>query len=189
MYDKEFYQRNLKFQTALSRELTPLLCVNRFQFKSVIDFGCGCGKLLSDIVRAKDIKKYSGINGDIPDNLQIPRHHLNVFNFNIYSDNVVLFGQMDLAISLEVAEHIEPQYAGDFISLITRCARKYIIFSAATPGQGGIGHVNEQPHEHWHDLFLCKGWVHRDIIRPALAAKKHVPFWYRNNIFMYERER
>ena len=62
-----------------------------------------------------------------------------------------------------------------------------ILFSAAVPGQGGYHHINEQPHEYWHNKFAEKGFKMYDIIRPLIQYNKKLPFWYRNNIFIYER--
>lgn len=61
-------------------------------------------------------------------------------------------GKYDLAICLEVAEHIDPYEADYVVEKLTELAPT-IIFSAAVPGQGGHGHINCQPKEYWENKF------------------------------------
>lgn len=187
LYDANFYARNLKFQAALAKYLAPWIAEN-LNPRSVCDFGCGCGKLLAGIGRACGCD-IIGINKDMPENLQIPKAFFKQLNFTrgpvVLSDWV----KFDLVISLEVAEHIPVGFADTFVFNLKTYSEKYIIFSAATPGQGGVGHVNEQPHEYWHKQFIKHGFKMRDIIRPMLKGHKEVPFWYRRNCFLYERKK
>lgn len=177
IYDNDFYARNLKFQAALGKEIIPFL-IKKYNPRSVIDFGCGCGKLLSMF----DIEQATGVNGDWPENLQIS--NLIVLNLNTLRSWP---DKHDLVISLEVAEHLPKSSADNFVKTLTAAASGPIMFSAATPGQGGVNHINEQPHIYWHEKFKVHGYKMLDIIRPVIRDKKSVPFWYRNNIFIYER--
>jgi len=61
----------------------------------------------------------------------------------------------ELVISFEVAEHIPPQFHPQLIRSLAEASSKYLIFSAARPGQGGTGHVNESMHraEWWIERF------------------------------------
>src|SRR5579862_3100091 len=54
----------------------------------------------------------------------------------------------DLAMSFEVAEHLPPDAAKGFVDSLTRLA-PLVLFSAAIPFQGGVGHINEQWPEYW----------------------------------------
>ncbi len=67
----------------------------------------------------------------------------------------------ELVLCLEVAEHIDPKLSDDIVSSIVGTIRPggTLIWSAAHPGQGGIGHINCQPKEYWEDLFLSSGLV------------------------------
>jgi len=55
---------------------------------------------------------------------------------------------------------------------------------AAVPGQAGIGHINCQPHEYWHDKFNARGYAMLDCIRPYIRHPD-VSSWYRKNVFAY----
>lgn len=61
-------------------------------------------------------------------------------------------GKYDLALCLEVAEHIDESLADDVVKKLVELA-PVIIFSAALPGQGGHGHINCQPKEYWERKF------------------------------------
>lgn len=69
-------------------------------------------------------------------------------------------GKFDLAYSIEVGEHIPEEYAKTFVQFISSLS-DFIIFSAAFPGQGGQGHINERPQEYWRDLFLLEGFEYQ----------------------------
>lgn len=58
----------------------------------------------------------------------------------------------DLALCLEVAEHIPEQLAPRLIDFLSQVAPT-VVFSHATEGQGGHFHLNEQPWSYWDELF------------------------------------
>jgi SAM-dependent methyltransferase len=60
--------------------------------------------------------------------------------------------RFDLAYCLEVAEHL-PATMGDELVRVTALMAPVVVFTAAAPGQGGTGHVNEQPKEYWIERF------------------------------------
>lgn len=56
-----------------------------------------------------------------------------------------------------------------------------MLFSAATPGQGGYRHVNEQPHEYWLNRFEDRGYAASTLVRRRFAHCEEVASWYRAN--------
>lgn len=58
----------------------------------------------------------------------------------------------DLAICLEVGEHLPPELGDRLVRLLSELSST-VVFSAAPPGQGGIAHINEQPREYWMRRF------------------------------------
>jgi hypothetical protein len=93
----------------------------------------------------------------------------------------------DLAVSLEVAEHLDPRAGGQLIITLTSLA-PLVLFSAAAPGQGGIGHVNEQWPRYWRSLFEARGFKMLDILRPLIREDRRVAWWYRQNIALFAGE-
>lgn len=61
-------------------------------------------------------------------------------------------GWADLSICFEVAEHLEEHWADRLVDTLCEHSSA-ILFTAATPGQGGSYHYNEQPHEYWLNKF------------------------------------
>ena len=66
----------------------------------------------------------------------------------------------------DVAEHLESKHADFYVECLSSGNAKKLIFTAASPGQGGEGHYNEQPKEYWieyNDLLVTWG---QNICRP-----------------------
>ena len=68
-------------------------------------------------------------------------------------------GPVDCVICTEVAEHVPEEHSDQVVKNIATLARKFIVWSAAPPGQGGTGHINCQPPEFWLDRFKSLNWV------------------------------
>src|SRR5262249_3367303 len=97
---------------------------------------------------------------------------------------IVLTRSFDLAICLEVAEHLPPTSAGPLVRTLTAAASP-VLFSAALPGQGGTAHINEQWPEYWEALFRERGYQRLDPIRKHIWMNPLVEWWYRQNIYLY----
>ena len=94
--------------------------------------------------------------------------------------------RFDLAICLEVAEHIDEKRASDFLSTLTSFS-DHVLFSAAIPYQGGTGHVNEQWPGYWARLFADKGYGCQDFIRKKIWNDSGIHYWYRQNILLFSK--
>lgn len=99
-------------------------------------------------------------------------------------DKINLDKKYDLAISLEVAEHLRPEKAMDFIETLVNAA-DFVLFSAAIPFQGGKGHINEQWPDYWSALFNEHAYEAVDFIRQRIWNENQIPLWYRQNIVLY----
>jgi SAM-dependent methyltransferase len=111
------------------------------QPEPVVDVGCGDGAWLS-VFRELGVNHRFGLDGDYVDRrlLQIPQDQFSATDLSLPFRLPCTF---DLAVSLEVAEHLPPQSAEDFVDSLTRLA-PVVLFSAAIPLQGGTHHLNEQ---------------------------------------------
>ncbi len=94
--------------------------------------------------------------------------------------------RFDLAMSLEVAEHLHPSAAKPFVRFLADLSDA-VLFSAAYPGQGGANHVNEQKPSYWANLFGELGYLPFDLFRPVVWGSPEVQVWYRQNTFLYVR--
>ena len=90
----------------------------------------------------------------------------------------------DIAMSLEVAEHIFEKQSVNFMDTLTGLAN-VILFSAAIPHQGGQGHVNEQWQSYWVRRFKDYGYECVDIIRDKIWDNDEIWFYYKQNMLMF----
>ena len=152
---------------------------------SAIDFSCGVGTWLS-VLKEKGVREIHGIDGPWveQDLLEIPRQDFRQVNFE---ERVYLDKKYDLAITLEVAEHLSDKTAIPFVENLV-AASDFILFSAAIPFQGGNGHINEQWPDYWADLFNESGYVALDFVRRKIWNDKQIPTWYRQNILMFVKK-
>lgn len=165
--------------------IVPIL-VENFKPKSVVDIGCGVGNFLREFKKV-GINNVLGIDGDWADLNEIENNigKENFINYNL--NNVYLPKQkFDLAISLEVAEHIDKEYSDNFIETLSNCSDN-IVFSAAIPLQGGQNHINEQWNEYWIDKFNKKGYVVVDFLKSYFWENPNVFWWYKQNILFFTK--
>lgn len=95
--------------------------------------------------------------------------------------------KFDLVISLEVAEHLPATRANSFVNELCGLG-DVILFSAAIPGQGGEGHINEQFLSYWKSLFEKNNYTLHDIIRVKLQDDDKVCPWYRQNMVVFSKK-
>lgn len=93
----------------------------------------------------------------------------------------------DMAITIEVAEHIDAKYADNFIKTITSCA-DIIIFSAAIPWQWWFKHVNEQSPEYREEKFNKLWYRFYDVFRWKFWNNKDIAISHRQNMFLVMKE-
>lgn len=180
-YDQDFY---LKQQTAVQASAEAVIPVV-LQFvkpRSVVDVGCGDGTWLS-VFKARGVERVMGADGDYVDRgiLQIPA---DCFIPADLSRPFKLEGTFDLAMSLEVAEHLPESSAEGFVDALVNLSR-VILFSAAIPFQGGAFHVNEQWQDYWVEKFHCRGYVTIDCLRKRIWDNEDVSWWYAQNTFIF----
>jgi len=153
LYDAEFFRSHLKYRPIYG--FIADIMMSYFNPKSVIDFGCGCGFLLERLFQ-HGVSDLLGIEGsekvqefweaELPGALR-----KNLVIADIVSLDYIK--EYDLAVCMEVAEHISEKYAPDLVKIIANSSSKTIWFTAAQPGQLGTGHVNCQPLHYWTTLF------------------------------------
>lgn len=162
--------------------------------KSVVDVGCGIGVWL-EVFERHGVARVCGIDGAYVelDRLRIDRRSfvaadLSVLSTSRENGGWPALGRFDLAVCLEVAEHIEP---GASEALVHRlCALSDVVmFSAATPYQGGEGHINERWPSFWYELFEARGHRLIDVIRSRVWSDRRVEPWYQQNVVIYASER
>jgi SAM-dependent methyltransferase len=153
-----------------------------FEVGSVLDVGCARGIWLDAWARrgVQDIFGLDGVHVK-PASLLIPAAK---FQPTDISKPFQLDRKFDLVECLEVGEHIPISCARTLVENLVRHG-DVVLFSAATPGQGGEFHVNEQPLEYWAALFAEFGYRAFDYPRLAVRDELEVEPWYRYNAVLY----
>lgn len=181
IYDDEFYSRQRDRSLESAQIIVPLV-MKTVQTKSVIDVGCGMGGWLRAFAE-NGVTVVRGVDGDYVDSSKMyiaPEHFTPVD----LSQPLKLDERFDLAICLEVAEHLPDRASSGLVRSLTELA-PVVLFSASAPGQGGTGHINEQWPEYWTDVFAQQDFTAVDVVRPFIRENRRVEWWYRQNIALF----
>ena len=165
-----------------------------FPSSSIVDIGCGHGSALSALaalgpdltLRGFDESPTSiararakGVSVDPLDIVALSRADARAFADSLAG--------VDLAICLEVAEHMPAWHSNKLLDILTCGSR--VIFSAAHVNQGGTLHVNERPAAYWADRIVARGYRVSPLdgaLRTAVASLALAP-WYAENVHAFER--
>lgn len=181
-YDSIFYANLREGASHSAKRVLPLV-FDRIQPRTVVDFGCGSGGWLAEA-------ETLGAEGLGLDGPWVPREALEIaadqFQEADLSKPIDLGRSFDLALCLEVAEHLPAEAAVTLVGTLTHHAPA-ILFSAAIPGQGGTGHLNEAWPQNWCDLFADAGFDCLDVLRKEIWNDPLIEPWYRQNLLLFMR--
>lgn len=180
-YSDEFFGWMHQRSLSSAQLIVPML-LELASITSVVDVGCGDATWLSVFAEA-GVRDLIGVDGfDVAEaRLQIER---SCFLRRDLARPLALGRRFDLAVSLEVAEHLPEERAAAFVGELISLA-PIVAFSAAVPGQGGNNHVNEQFQDYWARLFAAYGYRPVDCIRGRVWDSPAVSFWYAQNLVVY----
>lgn len=183
-YSTEFFKNRREQTLASARPIVEHLW-KVIKPKSVLDVGCATGIWLAE-AQKKGALNIRGIDGP-----WVPREELEVekglfLEHDLSQNNPSDVGSYDLAFCIEVAEHLAPDAADRLIDFLTSHADA-VLFSAAVLGQGGTGHINEQPQSYWHKKFSDRKFECFDIVRPVFWDDPKVNVIYKQNMLLYVR--
>jgi SAM-dependent methyltransferase len=180
-YNRNFFSTITPSSSRSAQIIVPLI-VDLLSPRSVIDVGCGTGAWLA-VFKAHNIDKIIGVDGDwVQDEmLLVPK---SCFIVHDLTQNLNIQRRFDLAVSLEVAEHLDKKYASNFVTTLVKLS-SVVVFSAAIPLQDGTHHVNEEWPDYWATLFGEHGYVPIDCIREKIWNNEDVAWWYAQNILIF----
>lgn len=188
IYNADYYETKVEGPAVRSAGTMAASILHDLKPSSVVDVGCGTGALLE---RLRD-------GGSAVFGLEYAEAALNacrarsldVEKFDLESDSFANDRTFDVAVSMEVAEHLPESVADRYVDLLASLA-PVVVFTAATPGQGGNDHVNEQPHSYWIDKFGDRGFQHERVLSRRWsedwAAHGDVEKWYYKNLMIFRR--
>lgn len=154
-------------------------------FDSFLEVGCGNAHWSSAAMKL-GCSRVHAVDGpwNKPEELLIPSE---CYETRRIDEQFSVEGTFDLAVCLEVAEHVDQKHAMTLVSALTG-ASDLVLFAAAIPHQGGYGHINEQWPSWWAEKFMLKGFVPFDIVRPFAWGDDRLHYWYRQNTVLYVRQ-
>ncbi|MBC8063222.1 MAG: class I SAM-dependent methyltransferase [Chlorobia bacterium] len=179
-YDKEFYDVSSVSSKKAAEIILPIV-LELIKCERAIDIGCGNGPW-SSVLLDLEVGHVIGVDGDYVDQkwLMIPSAS---FVAQDLTAPIKIEERFDLAMCIEVAEHLPESRAEGLVDDLTRLA-PVVLFSAAIPGQGGTGHINEQPQTYWTEKFAKRGYIALDVIRRRTWDDSRVPGIYPQNMFL-----
>jgi len=180
-YDEGFFDAHDAGTRASGEAVLPGL-LRLTGARSVADIGCGTGAWLR-VAADHGVEDVMGFDGAWvrEDALEIPVAQFKAVDLTAPPP---LERRFDLALSLEVAEHLPPGKADRFVAFLATAA-PLVVFSAAVPGQTGHGHVNEQWPAYWAECFARYGYEVVDCLREELWEDDRVQWWYRQNLLVF----
>jgi hypothetical protein len=189
-YDSNFYgDGDLAFRAA---RIILAEVAKYHEFTSLVDFGCGAGGWLraaAELIRQRwgAEPRLLGIDGPYAQQFAVCEGA--EFLFQNLQTRVQEVGRFQIAISMEVAEHLTPSRATSFVEDIV-ASSDAVLFSAAIPGQGGDNHINEQWQSYWVQNFAAVGYECFDVLRRALWCDEllaRCPFYVGNGLLYVRR--
>jgi len=184
-YNESYYDYLISAELESSLDFGKIL-IKHFNPSSVIDIGCGCGiylKAFNDL-GVKDLIGYDGSECAIQKSLlpgKIKIHDLR--------KPLRLNSKYDLCICIEVAEHIENKYSKRLIKTLTNLS-DIVFFTAAPPGQGGTGHINERPYSFWINIFKKEEFNYIDSLTQEIREEmkaKNIISWVTKNMLIFKK--
>lgn len=184
VYEEDYYRDMLDPERLADVNAFCDVVAQRFQPESVIDFGCGTGRFLLPFQQAGVDVKGLDASGDALELSPVPDSNLIQHDLRtpFHPDR-----RYDLALCIEVLEHIPDGEAQTTVSSIARAGERAVV-TAAPPGQGGKHHVNEQPRRYWKELFQEAGMEYQrdsvEEVRHELEAETLE--WLTDNLMIFQ---
>jgi hypothetical protein len=180
-YSNEYFETFMQRSLHSARAVVAIV-VDMVHPDSVVDVGCGQAPWLAAF-QENGVKVVHGMDGSYVDRSRLFIDP-SCFEAVDLGHPFTIRGRYDLAVCLEVVEHLADK-AGKAVVKALAGAAPVVLFSAAIPGQGGEGHVNERLPAYWEVEFNKQGFRRLDAIRPRIWNDPRVDLWYRQNLFLF----
>ncbi len=184
-YDESFYIRQMEGSYKSALEYASYL-TKMLKIRSVVDVGCGRGTWLKAFYDYGACKLV-GYDGPWNNQSKMIDEAISFVSADLNEPLPLPSEKFDIAMSLEVAEHLKDTSAKNFVKNLTLLS-DVVMFGAAYTNQGGADHINEKPHTYWANIFSDLGYEPYDIFRPVFWGCKNVEFWYQQNTFLYVKQ-
>lgn len=151
--------------------------------KKVASFGDGPGAYKREILKLGEVLVYDAYDG-APYTEETSEGRVIFLDLTSPQFGLPLY---DWVLSLEVAEHIPPNFENAFMDNIARHCREGIIISWAKPGQKGYGHINEKPFDYVNKLLQRYDFEWDEAASYHLRNASDL-VWLRDNVSVFRRK-
>lgn len=191
VYSRSYYDDVERLETESVEHIAEWIRTT-FRPGRIIDVGCGPGHLMSALSRRGT--EVFGVDISRESMRRVKAKGLAAMSFDLTDRSLrIPGGRYDMAISCEVAEHLEGQYARGFVQHLAS-ASDLVLLTAAEPDPSvgpGLFHFNEQPRSYWIALFAEEGYDYNDKASGAaasyLGARGVISYLARPMIFVRQR--
>lgn len=188
LYTPEWYRSHYPFRNEYHAVADVIVngMVDSAKVK-VLDVGCGAGLMLERwVARGIDAKGVDASPAALDAAPPSVKDRIKVARIE-----GLRVGEYDVVTCFEVAEHMHAKQADELCETLAHATRAggMLYFTAATPGQGGHGHVNEQPKAYWIAKLQRVGFepMFANGVAPAVAAAApHMP-WLGHNLMVFQK--
>lgn len=171
LYSKSYFGKRMDWKPPIYKIIADSI-KEYFGEVEIADVGCGNGVLLEHFEGFGLEGSKAGFEVCKRKGLDVRLHDLRQpYPYRI---------RTDLTVSIEVAEHIEPQWADNFIKTLTKFSDTIILTASDKPSPF---HFNVQPTGYWVDKMEAKGWKLTDIEfihMLSLGIPKEYDYLWRN---------
>jgi protein-L-isoaspartate O-methyltransferase len=163
---------------------------------TLLDVGCGDGHLVATAARLGTAAV--GVDLSVADHEEHPRATLRRADLtkpldlalpNVWSQTTPPV--FDMVLCWETAEHLPESASDQLVATLALYAARHgiLVFTAAVPGQGGVGHFNEQPPEYWAAKLSGAGFRSFDAepLRRTWTSVCGPCQWYARNLQLFRR--
>ena len=166
IYTADFYAKHKPWKrdyVAVARALAQSI-----DFSSALDLGCGNAYIAEELQEmGKVVRAIDGSDCALEAMAPLIRQRAILHDLTI----PITVGKFDLVICTEVAEHLPARSAQTLVKTICSHFPQHVFFTAATPGQRGHFHLNEQPHSYWKLIFSDNGYVCNEALTESIQNK------------------
>lgn len=180
MANNIYIHDEITHNSSAAEQVLPVL-FSIFRPKSILDVGCGLGNWI-EVAKKMGVEEVVGVDGSYV-NKTLLKIDGKEFIEKDLTKPFDLNTKFDLAICLEVAEHL-PETSADILIQSIVAHADVVMFSAAIPGQGGQNHINEQWPTYWQEIFQKYDYDMIDYFRPKIWNDSNIERWYRQNMFL-----
>jgi len=164
--------------------------VKELKPNNVLEFGSGLGILSKYINDNAKSESYYCIEPNYIEGSYDNVHGPKLLPLDIFNESHphVLNYKFDLVLSIEVAEHIEIEKHEELFDFLVAHTKKWIVFSGARVGQGGLGHIAERAEEEWRHEFVKRGMVYEKGLTNSIRLacdKENIN--HKRNVMVFKR--